>query len=414
MRIARVAVVGGLSVLLVLASAGAFAQQSDPSLLVHPGDTFRVDHDGTCSFTAAVGLDTVQGSCIAPTETPTPTPPPTLVPVTPAPTIVPTAVPTLAPVTPVAGLPCPTWVHDQYVTAGPDGKMYPTWHPPIDPTSGCLFGHEHGADPSTSKANSTPPPFGYAAAQMGMTEPHAGYKVFVMNPGDVVESNVANKVSDVAVRLVFHQGTSGVGRYSQQFHSGQYDYIGVDGTFSVNGMFDTGAAALDGSTCSSPRKGAKDFSATDCADTYEIWSGAHFELHSPGEFLGPFQSRLYVSSSVAVFDPITTQNPLDLSALIYTAAIKPVPGQKTPSTTNPLSSDSYFQGCRREFYSGPDYWHNAAGATTYWTDPMGNISPTGQDAVHMIRQDASATTANTVAQFKLRSDYCGSGIHSPN
>lgn len=30
----------------------------------------------------------------------------------------------------LAGSPCPASVHDKYVVAGPDGKMYPTWHPP--------------------------------------------------------------------------------------------------------------------------------------------------------------------------------------------------------------------------------------------------------------------------------------------
>ncbi|MDQ3702122.1 MAG: PA14 domain-containing protein, partial [Chloroflexota bacterium] len=28
---------------------------------------------------------------------------------------------------------CPAWVHDQYVTTGPDGRTYATWHPQIDP-----------------------------------------------------------------------------------------------------------------------------------------------------------------------------------------------------------------------------------------------------------------------------------------
>ena len=37
---------------------------------------------------------------------------------------------------------------------GPDGKRYPTWHPPtvVDPATGgpCTFGHEHGRDPAGS------------------------------------------------------------------------------------------------------------------------------------------------------------------------------------------------------------------------------------------------------------------------
>src|SRR5579883_2271332 len=32
---------------------------------------------------------------------------------------------------------CPQWLHDTYWVYGPDGKVYPTWHPPtdIDPTT---------------------------------------------------------------------------------------------------------------------------------------------------------------------------------------------------------------------------------------------------------------------------------------
>lgn len=41
-------------------------------------------------------------------------------------------------------------VHDSYKVQGPDGKWYPTWHPPVDPKTGCKFGHEHGRDPSQS------------------------------------------------------------------------------------------------------------------------------------------------------------------------------------------------------------------------------------------------------------------------
>ncbi len=49
---------------------------------------------------------------------------------------------------------CSKIAHDSYFVVGPDGKKYPTWHPPIvtDPTTGklCSFGHEHGRDPSKS------------------------------------------------------------------------------------------------------------------------------------------------------------------------------------------------------------------------------------------------------------------------
>lgn len=44
---------------------------------------------------------------------------------------------------------CTKAQHDGYNVVGPDGKTYPTWHPPLGP-SGCKFGHEHGRDPSQS------------------------------------------------------------------------------------------------------------------------------------------------------------------------------------------------------------------------------------------------------------------------
>jgi hypothetical protein len=43
---------------------------------------------------------------------------------------------------------CPAWVDNLYVTTGPDGQTYKSWHPQIDPVYWCYFGHEHGSDPS--------------------------------------------------------------------------------------------------------------------------------------------------------------------------------------------------------------------------------------------------------------------------
>src|SRR5882672_1493064 len=49
--------------------------------------------------------------------------------------------------TPGANDDCTAAQHDAYSVVGPDHKRYPTWHPPIDPVSGCSFGHDHGRDP---------------------------------------------------------------------------------------------------------------------------------------------------------------------------------------------------------------------------------------------------------------------------
>jgi hypothetical protein len=74
---------------------------------------------------------------------------------------------------------CPSWVHDQYTTTGPDGQPYATWHPQIDPVYWCYFRHEHGSNPAYLDAD-WKPPFHYAAARGGFPEGHEGFKVYVM------------------------------------------------------------------------------------------------------------------------------------------------------------------------------------------------------------------------------------------
>jgi hypothetical protein len=103
-------------------------------------------------------------------------PPPTTPPVTP-PTTPPTTQPGLPPSnlvrsrvygawTPSKYDSCPKELHDTYWTPGPDGKVYPTWHPATDMFAGteCTYGHEHGRDPKGSAlyVQTGAIPFGYA------------------------------------------------------------------------------------------------------------------------------------------------------------------------------------------------------------------------------------------------------------
>jgi hypothetical protein len=56
---------------------------------------------------------------------------------------------------------CTKEQHDAYTVVGPDGKLYPTWHPPTGPGR-CTFGHEHGLDPRGDETGGLP--FGVASA----------------------------------------------------------------------------------------------------------------------------------------------------------------------------------------------------------------------------------------------------------
>jgi hypothetical protein len=114
---------------------------------------------------------------------------------------------------PGANTTCPAWVHDQYVTPGPDGQIYPTWHPAIDPIYWCYFRHEHGSDPShVFPDRSFTPFFGYVAGRMGMSENHWGHKVHAFQVQDG---------TGYWFLITQHFGTTGVGRANtclQRFH----------------------------------------------------------------------------------------------------------------------------------------------------------------------------------------------------
>jgi len=131
---------------------------------------------------------------------------------------------------------CTPEIHDQYATVGPDGKLYPTWHPPVDPATGCTFGHEHGRDPSGSDmfGEIGSVPFGYANEAGDLFAPHVGYKIEWENDvemslglGDVGKA-LFRVTCDILVEL--HQGSAGSGSFVNPHHELQYHAKCSDGT----------------------------------------------------------------------------------------------------------------------------------------------------------------------------------------
>jgi hypothetical protein len=346
-------------------------------------------------------------------RTATPTPTPTARPrrtATPTASPTPDPQPSPTPTSPPGGNTCAE-IHDRYVVTAPDGQQYPTWHPPADPATGCRFGHEHGADPRTAGASQDPPAFGYAAAQMGMTEPHEGFKVFILNSGDRGDDGRTLRAD---YRIVFHMGTSGTKRYTEQFHSVIYDYVARDGSgrfAHVQGMADTAPANLDGSTCDLPRRGGKDFSTVGCEDTYEIWGFTFAIMHPNDPFQDPRHVRTYLSGSVAAFDPVLTRDPADNNRVLYTQTYRGDQDGKNKNL-NPQSTQANYMGCQREAYGGPNYWANAGNPTVYYTDAMGMVQP--GPGPGRIKQQISAVETSGNEIYKIRQDFCGNGIHAPN
>jgi len=143
--------------------------------------------------------------------------------------------------TPGPGDDCSVEVHQSYATVGPDGKLYPTWHPPVDPGTGCSFGHEHGRDPRGSdlftRVGSIP--FGYANEQLDTWDPagrrhedHVGHKVEWENDvrftaGDGL-GGFFETTCDVLTKL--HQGTHSRDAFANNVHELVYAIACTDGT----------------------------------------------------------------------------------------------------------------------------------------------------------------------------------------
>jgi hypothetical protein len=137
---------------------------------------------------------------------------------------------------------CTAAQHDAYSVVGPDHKRYPTWHAPIDPATGCSFGHDHGRDPRGSALfrEVGAIPFGYANEQLDVYDPlttrhedHFGHKVEWQNDiamhfgSDAADALFAVRC-DVLTKL--HQGTHSKDAFTNNLHELAYHIRCSDGT----------------------------------------------------------------------------------------------------------------------------------------------------------------------------------------
>lgn len=298
---------------------------------------------------------------------------------------------------------CSTAVHDRYVTKGPDGNTYRTWHPvtvPVDANNSngtkCSFAHEHGEDPSHSNIYQGAVPFNYVANQIGMDEPHQGFKCFVANAGqrnDEGRSNLHNSY------FCMHMGTGGPARFTEQFHSLEGHVKTNDGrSMDVQVMADTGGV---GSICDTPRQG-KTVLTLGCTvgSAYEIWENKA-RITNGNNTIGTF------IASTAVFDPITVMDRSDKSKKISVA----------DSIANSIfqfnTGRNGYHGCDREAYHGPMYWTNSSGTTTYMTDAYGKVSANGtlkQQISNSNTGGSYVVTNDGQSQFKLRKNECAPSL----
>ncbi len=137
---------------------------------------------------------------------------------------------------------CTPEIHNTYFVVGPDGLLYPTWHPPVDPATGCTFGHDHGRDPSGSDlfGKVGPIPFGYANQILDIYDPttprhedHVGHKVewendMEMKFGDAVATSLFSVTCDFLTKM--HQGSHSKDAFTNNLHELSYHIRCSDGT----------------------------------------------------------------------------------------------------------------------------------------------------------------------------------------
>lgn len=130
--------------------------------------------------------------------------------------------------------------HDRYVVTGPDGKVYPTWHPAVDPVKGCSFGHEHGRDPHGSALYTEVGDLAFGVANEALDswdssrsrrEDHDGQKIAWEN-GVMLQQMVEGRRVDIGVRCDFLMKTNQSGAVSpdHKIHELVYHVRCDDGT----------------------------------------------------------------------------------------------------------------------------------------------------------------------------------------
>jgi hypothetical protein len=363
---------------------------------------------------------------------------------------------------------CPISVHQQFSTRGPDGKLYPTWHPPTDPGTGCTFGHEHGRDPSGSRLHSKVGnlPLGFANEQLDIFDPktrrhedHVGHKYEWENDIQMSINNGGGVLSvkcDILYKL--HQGTHSKDAFTNNLHEVQYyaqcndgtevrmimmAVIGRPGEFTrtcdgvriqvgpatpVNSPSGGGQRVIPDMTCverhllvgpgtnSDDRKALHEsWQQSLSLKTVEGRTLAHmdpyFQVFLPSRFHDPAKSDL-------------TGRPIDMCYFAEANGDRARGGACGTSTQNgSLTGLTYddprspFNGVRRQFDINSLDVNNPDGPTAWYTDPFGKNGRTdpfpGSIRQFISKMNNTGLNLHGPTIGGQRS-YGGAGTHAPN
>lgn len=370
---------------------------------------------------------------------------------------------------PGTGDTCPLEVHNQYRTLGPDGKLYPTWHPPVDPATGCSFGHEHGRDPHGSNLYGRVGdiPFGYANEVLDTWDPngrrhedHVGHKIEWENDVPMSLEGIANEVLDLRCDIMtkLHQGTHSKDAFTNNLHELVYHIRCSEGTeMHVTIMSPIGRPGEFTRSCDDVRVqvgpatpanspdggGQRKIPDRVCVERHVLVAQGQNTSFSNGiheSWQTSNAIRLESGRTVASFDPYYQVNlpsrfhdPLlaDLTGrMINVCYMVESNGDRARSTTcnnataNGTLTDlvqtdprSPFNGVSRFVDINSNRVDNAEGTQVVFTDPFGKHGRSTAFA-GSIRQVISRTNNSAVPfhgpRIGSNRNYGGTGVHAPN
>jgi hypothetical protein len=369
---------------------------------------------------------------------------------------------------------CSEAIHARHRVIGPDGKWYPTWHPPVDPETGCRFGHEHGRDPRGSAlfAEVGWSPFGYGAERLMAWQPggmrhedHVGHKIEWENDVQLHYSQDGRRVPfDVRCHWLtkFHQGTHSNDAFANNTHELNYHVRCTDGTaidaivmarLGPVGRFERAcekgvlvAAGLAPQPGQADGRGTRLIPDRTCALRHILvrsgqwsgYSGGLYENWGTANYLRTADGReiAYFDPGFAVFNPARYQDPGRPDRLRHTIDLcyETIGSGRTQRRARGGECDwgtdygrlrlawtdprSPFTGTHREVYFNQTSLRNAGGPEWWYTDPYGgNASP--RPFAGAIRQRIAPVT--NLRPWPLESQavgadrrYGGNGVHAPN
>ncbi len=362
---------------------------------------------------------------------------------------------------------CPIAVHQKFSTLGPDGKVYPTWHPPVDPETGCTFGHEHGRDPHGSNLYGKVGdlPLGFANEQLDTWDPngqrhedHYGHKYEWENDVEMRVANGGGNVLSVKCDVMYklHQGTHSKDAFTNNLHEVVYHAQCNDGSeIHLTIMAAIGTAGELTRTCDGARirvgtpnpanspngGGQRVIPELSCVQQFmlvpngnksdfdnalhESWQQSLNIRTADGHTIASMNPYFQVFQPSRFYDPTKadiTGRPIDMCYVTETNGDH-AQGGPCNATQNGALSLTYddprspFNGVRRVLDMNSLNIDNANGPTTWYTDPFGGHAKTdpfpGSIRQFVAKIDNTGLGLSGPGIGSQR-NYGGAGVHPPN